>query len=112
MPHRPRVHSPQQAAASPVERRASARERGYSTNWAKYSKAFLAEHPICFYCSAIGMVSPAQHTDHYTPCSPDSELWFDLTNHRPACSYHNSGKRNTPGDVYLAKLIADHQSSS
>ena len=32
------------------ERRKSARERGYDTQWEKYRKEFLLQHPLCEDC--------------------------------------------------------------
>jgi 5-methylcytosine-specific restriction endonuclease McrA len=71
------------------------------------ARAFLREHPLCYYCGLLGRVEAAQHVDHYNPAEPHTPAFFDTANLRAACAYHNSQKRDTPGDEYLARILAD-----
>lgn len=48
-------------------RRGSARQRGYSPAWDKASAGHLRNHPLCDYCALIGVVKPANLTDHLYP---------------------------------------------
>src|SRR5262249_9229509 len=41
----------------------------------------------------------------YARAEPPSPAFFDTANLRPACAYHNSQKRDTPGDEYVARLL-------
>lgn len=103
---RPPIHKP---LGMPVRRqdvRASSRERGYTTAWDKASRYFLTMNPCCYYCRLLGKIEAAVHTDHFNPCEPGSVAFMDSDNFRPACLFHNSQKRDTPGDVYVAKLLA------
>ena len=48
-------------------RRGSARARGYSPAWDKASAGHLRNNPLCAYCDLIGVVKPADLTDHLYP---------------------------------------------
>ena len=99
MPTRPQPHNYEQrqairkANSKAYERhRGSARERGYTTAWDKYSKARLAEHPICVMCKAEGRIVEATVTDHIKPARRFPELFWDPTNHQSLCLSHNVSK--------------------
>jgi 5-methylcytosine-specific restriction enzyme A len=109
MPDRPAITRPPASTPGPSTKRLSSRQRGYTTAWDKASRAFLAAHPLCFYCELLGRIVAAEHTDHYDPAPAGSEAFWDEARWRPACSYHNSGKRDTPGDVYVAQLLNNHR---
>jgi len=79
-PHRPR------------ERRGSARERGYTTEWDKFSKAFLYRNPLCEYCMAKGTTKAARVTDHDIPHEGDPELFWNNTFTACCVSCHNGTK--------------------
>jgi hypothetical protein len=44
--------------------------------------------------------------DHYDPLEPHTPAFFDTRNWRPSCATHNSAKRDTPGDEFVARLLA------
>jgi hypothetical protein len=71
------------------------------------ARAFLLVNPLCYYCGLLGRVEAAEHVDHYSPTEPHSPGFLDPANLRPACAYHNSQKRDTPGDEYVARILAD-----
>lgn len=77
-------------------RRGSAQERGYDGRWQKYSKHYLAqpEHQLCRLHLDEGCANIAQCVDHIQPCGPDDPLFWDPTNHQPACIHCNSVKGN------------------
>lgn len=85
----------QEAERKRDERRGSARERGYSTQWNKYSKAFLAMlgHQFCSLHLDEGCAVVAQCVDHIDPPrgAGDPKFW-DKTNHQAACIHCNSVK--------------------
>lgn len=76
-------------------KRGSSRERGYSTAWSKYSKAFLAkpENKFCKLRLDSGCAVIAQCVDHVDPPenAKDPRFW-DKTNHQAACIHCNSVK--------------------
>lgn len=77
--HRARVH--------PNGQRLSPRERLYDHRWRVYSKAYVETHPYCSYCG-----EPTTCVDHVIAPRGDQELFWDPTNHTPACSSCNSAK--------------------
>jgi 5-methylcytosine-specific restriction enzyme A len=86
-------------------RRGSATQRRYGSHWRRYSKAYIAQHPLCHYCERIGRVSATECVDHAVPPSRGGEFW-DGANHRPACLTCNSRKGNRTEAEYLALLGA------
>lgn len=95
------------------EKRGSARDRGYSREWDKFSKAWLSGHPLCEYCFNQGRVSAAELTDHIVPHGGDpNRFWPEFESdqhlHFAACcrECHDGPKqraevqaRNTGRDV-------------
>lgn len=83
-----------------VDRRKNANDRGYTSKWHRYSKAYLKRHPFCAIrgerCAII-----ATCTDHVLPHRGDMVLFWDETNHQPACeTCHNrksQSERVDPG---------------
>jgi 5-methylcytosine-specific restriction protein A len=75
------------------ERRGTSSERGYDERWRRYSRGFLAMHPIC---STLECNQPSAHTDHIKAVSgPDDPLFWDATNHQPLCHSCHSRKTAT-----------------
>jgi 5-methylcytosine-specific restriction protein A len=58
------------------QRRGSARDRGYTTEWDKFSKAWLTANPLCLYCETQGRVSAAELTDHIVPHGGDPDRFW------------------------------------
>ena len=65
--------------------RGSASARGYDRRWQKYTRSFLAEHPLCTECQRQGRVTAAQVVDHIIPHRGDPELFWDTKNHQALC---------------------------
>jgi 5-methylcytosine-specific restriction enzyme A len=66
-------------------RRGTARQRGYSARWARYSRMFLATHPLCVRCEAEGRVTASQVTDHVVPHRGDAAKFWDPNNLAALC---------------------------
>ena len=64
-----RMRAAQKAEAD--KRRGSARERGYTPEWDRFAKNWIASHPLCFYCENQGRTSPAEVVDHIDPHNGD-----------------------------------------
>ena len=80
MPTRPDVSRPARPAARGAGGRASTRPRGYSPQWDRAARLFLAQHPLCYYCGLLGRVEAARHVDHYHPTDPHTPAFFDRSN--------------------------------
>lgn len=72
--------------------RGTAPERGYTARWAKYSRQYRREHPLCVHCKARGEVTPSAHVDHIEPVTgADDPKFFDPTNLQALCvACHNA----------------------
>lgn len=65
--------------------RDNAYERGYSSQWQKARKQFLAKRPLCAECERIGKLTPATVVDHIKPHRGDKVLFWDESNWQPLC---------------------------
>ena len=68
------------------EQRGTARERGYTTQWDKARKGFLARHPLCVACQSEGRVTAATDVDHIVPHRGDMELFWIRENWAALCA--------------------------
>ena len=80
-------------AASHDRRRGSARERGYTKAWDRFSRSFLSANPLCEYCKARGHIAPATVTDHDLPHEGDPDLFWNNTFTALCATCHNSTKQ-------------------
>lgn len=92
----------QEAERRAEARRGSARERGYTTRWNKYSKHFLSrpENQFCKLHLDAGCAVVAQCVDHIDPPDgADDPKFWDRNNHQAACIHCNSvkGRRRVVG---------------
>jgi 5-methylcytosine-specific restriction protein A len=55
-------------------------DRGYTYAWQQARARFLAEHPLCEFCKARGVVELAEVVDHKVPHRGDMALFWDETN--------------------------------
>lgn len=68
-----------------LNKRASAKDRGYDWKWYNYRKKFLAANPKCYVCGEKATV-----TDHYIAWKVDKEKYFwNAENYIPMCKYHH-----------------------
>lgn len=80
-------------AAAYDRARGTATARGYDSRWARYSKRYRIEHPLCVHCLAEGVVHASEHVDHIEAVSgPDDPLFWDPRNHQALCRRHHSLK--------------------
>lgn len=91
-----------------LERRGSARERGYTTRWDKARKTFLREHPLCRMCQGQGRVAAATVVDHIVPHRGDQALFWNTDNWQPLCkSHHDSAKQAEEAHGYSSEVGLD-----
>ena len=95
MANRPQIFRPTSARSRSEtrreadQRRGSARERGYTAQWDKQAKDFLADHPLCLGCEAVGRIEAAVLVDHVVPHGGDRELFWDRGNWQACCKWHH-----------------------
>jgi len=70
---------------------------GYGPRWRRARAAFLAEHPLCAACQALGRVVPATVVDHVVPHRGDQRLFWDQSNWAPACKRCHDAKTAREG---------------
>ena len=63
----------------------SAAERGYSADWRKARRRFLAVNPLCAACLKRGVLTPATVVDHILPHRGNPQLFWDESNWQPLC---------------------------
>lgn len=108
MPSKPKTFEPTGKTAAERRRerdadRGSARSRGYTTEWDRYSKERLRENPTCARCRSNGVVARATVTDHIKPARWFPELFWDQENHQSLCVACNAAKAVEDGKLYGAK---------
>ena len=74
------------------KRRGTARERGYTRDWERESKAYLAEHPLCVTCESEGLFKAAKVVDHRIPHRGNPVLFWDKSNWQSMCKRHHDMK--------------------
>ena len=88
--------------------RLSAAKRGYDRRWRKARAAFLAKHPLCVMCEAVGWLVEATVVDHIEPHRGDKRKFWDRTNWQALCAAcHNSLKQAEEWRAYSAEIGAD-----
>jgi len=50
--------------------RKSARDRGYDTQWKKFSTNYKVQHPLCALCELEGRITEATEVHHVIPINP------------------------------------------
>ena len=73
-----------------AERRSSARQRGYTTQWEKARTEFLRANPICARCSTYGHVTVATVVHHTVPHRGDVQIFWDRSKWQPLCKLHHN----------------------
>jgi 5-methylcytosine-specific restriction protein A len=75
-----------------AQQRISPSKRGYTREWDKQSKLFLAEHPWCTECLKHGKRELATETDHIIPHKGNMILFWDKNNWQGLCHWCHSQK--------------------
>ena len=69
-----------------LDRRGSARSRGYDTRWDVARRSFLTHWPLCAACLAAGRTTRATVVDHIRPHRGDPERFWDTDNWQALCA--------------------------
>ncbi|CAM3092473.1 HNH endonuclease [Paracoccus nototheniae] len=105
LPHQARVFSPKHKPKIP-EARGTARERGYSARWDRFSLTHLQKHPLCEYCLADGRVTAAVLVDHDLPHRGDPVLFWDNTFTSLCKMHHDVDKQRAEARLSGPDLLA------
>jgi 5-methylcytosine-specific restriction enzyme A len=98
MLHRPPGFRSATAVKRELDReRPSAARRGYGPRWRRARAAFLAQHPLCAACRALGRVVPATVVDHVVPHRGNQRLFWYEGNWAPACKPCHDAKTAREG---------------
>lgn len=83
-------------------------QRFYGTAfWQRRRKLQLRAHPLCKFCAADGLVTPANHVDHVKPHRGDWNL-FALGELQSLCAVcHNSKKQRDEARGFTATVDDD-----
>lgn len=73
--------------------RTSSSSRGYGHRWQKARATFLKAHPLCTYCKAQGLLTPATVVDHIVPHRGDQKLFWDSSNWQGLCKLHHDSTK-------------------
>lgn len=66
----------------------------YGTAWTRVRHVYLIEHPLCCYCQANDLLTPATVVDHITPHRGNADLFWNPENWQPLCQpCHDSTKQ-------------------
>ncbi len=102
MPHRPPVLKPNRPKLRKLDNgrsydknRPNAYRRGYTREWQKASKAFLAKNPLCVKCLEDNRLTPSTTTDHIIPHDGNYELFWDRNNWQAMCKTCHDRKTAT-----------------
>lgn len=91
--HRPRHWRPPAARKRENDkRRGSAASRGYDASWARYSRQYRAQYPLCRrHNELFGEIVAANVTDHIERHDgKDDPMFWAAVNHQPLCfTCHN-----------------------
>lgn len=69
--------------------RGTAASRGYDARWTEYSKARLAQYPLCARCEREGRLEAAVLTGHKVPGWKNMDLFWEPDNHESLCAACN-----------------------
>ena len=65
--------------------RRTAHARGYSCRWAKQSRLYRKQNPMCVVCLEFGFARPVEAVDHIIPHEGDPVLFWDADNWQSLC---------------------------
>jgi 5-methylcytosine-specific restriction protein A len=77
--------------------RPSAARRGYGPRWRRARAGYLARHPLCVRCKALGRLEPAIIVDHIVPHRGDPVLFWDEANWAALCKRCHDAKTACEG---------------
>ncbi len=106
MPNAPMTMNQRRRANGLVSRetddRPSASQRGYTSQWRKAARAYLACKPLCQHCldEKPQRLTPATVVDHIKPHRGDMALFWDSENWQGLCGMHHNRKTNSEDGGY------------
>ena len=92
-----------------TERRGSARERGYDTQWQKARAGYFKSHPLCVCCQAHGVVVAASVLDHVEPHKGDRAKFWDSANWQGLCDWCDKNLKRVVENRWLKGRAAAHE---
>lgn len=105
LPHQQQSHRPKHRPKL-IERRGTARERGYTAEWEAFRSARLAAQPLCEYCLADGLVVAANVLDHDLPHQGDPDLFWNNTFTSLCKRHHDTEKQRAEARLSGDDLLA------
>ena len=90
------------------QKRGTAAQRGYGARWARYSKRYREQNPLCADCLALGILTSVEHgghVDHIKAVSgPDDPNFWNADDHQSLCrSCHSAKTAREDGGMGNAK---------
>jgi len=80
----------------------------HDTKWIAARSRYLAEHPHCLGCQAIGQQAQATVIDHIIPHFGNVARFWDVANWQPCCDWHHNSIKATLEKKWLrAELQSD-----
>ena len=67
----------------------------YGRRWERARARFLARHPLCTFCEAMGYIVAATVVDHIIPHKGDMTLFWDESNWQPLCKLCHDGTKKS-----------------
>ncbi len=65
------------------------RDKLYGRRWRRLRQQYLADHPLCVFCTNEGRVSTATELDHIQKHEGNPELFYDVENLQGLCAHHH-----------------------
>ena len=65
------------------------RNKLYGRRWRRLRQQYLADHPLCVFCTNEGRVSTATELDHIQKHEGNPELFYDVENLQGLCAHHH-----------------------
>ncbi len=72
--------------------RQSSTQRGYGYRWQITRAGYLAKHPLCANCEAVGRFTVATDLDHIEPHKGNTDMFWDSSNWQGLCKSCHSAK--------------------
>ena len=82
-------------------------KRLYNYRWAKASRAYLNNNPLCVECKKNNKITPARVTDHIVPHKGNKKIFWDRSNWQPLCDSCHSRKTAKEDGGFGNKVVAN-----
>lgn len=91
------------------QRRQTAAERGYDSEWRELSWSYRRDHPLCVHCLLQDRVRPSQCVDHIIPIACVPELRLIEDNWQALCtachSYKTTKEPRSPWTPHVNRIV-------